>query len=230
MQGFEQFWSDLHPAGNAEPAAPSQSRLLHAPVSLGGGASFEKKESKPNGFAVGIEEPATVAPASKKKQEEAKAHLKIAKKMADEQDRWSAWLGEERAVHEHAAYERTLANGLRWSVVTMENFSVSHPLGGTDILTNVVIHLVPGGRYGLVGRNGLGKSSLLRAMSTRKVCICACRVRVGRLCMRMDSRAGPWASARLVRALLLARDRRSVRRHPRPAGGGCGAGCRRGAP
>jgi hypothetical protein len=28
----------------------------------------------------------------------------------------------------------------------MENFSVSHPLGGTDILTNVVVHLVPGGR------------------------------------------------------------------------------------
>ncbi|CAG8437092.1 2271_t:CDS:2 [Funneliformis mosseae] len=53
--------------------------------------------------------------------------------------------------------------------VKIENFDIS--FGGKRILTNANLTLVYGRRYGLVGRNGIGKSTLLRTMSKREIAV-----------------------------------------------------------
>ncbi|KAI9222799.1 P-loop containing nucleoside triphosphate hydrolase protein [Blastocladiella britannica] len=51
--------------------------------------------------------------------------------------------------------------------VQLENFDISH--AGLRILSSANISLVYGRRYGLVGRNGIGKSTLLRALVAREI-------------------------------------------------------------
>lgn len=51
----------------------------------------------------------------------------------------------------------------------LENFDVT--LGGKRILTNANLLLSRGRRYGLVGRNGVGKSTLLRNLSARQLAV-----------------------------------------------------------
>ncbi|KAI0540246.1 P-loop containing nucleoside triphosphate hydrolase protein [Xylaria digitata] len=51
--------------------------------------------------------------------------------------------------------------------IKMENVDVS--IGGTRILTDTDLTLAYGHRYGLVGNNGVGKSTLLRALSRREL-------------------------------------------------------------
>ena len=51
--------------------------------------------------------------------------------------------------------------------IKIENFDIS--FSGKRILTNASLTLGYGRRYGLVGRNGVGKSTLLRAMSRREI-------------------------------------------------------------
>ncbi|KAG6025589.1 hypothetical protein E4U19_003094 [Claviceps sp. Clav32 group G5] len=53
--------------------------------------------------------------------------------------------------------------------VKLDNIDVS--IGGTRILTDTTLTLAYGHRYGLVGNNGVGKSTLLRALSRREVAI-----------------------------------------------------------
>lgn len=51
--------------------------------------------------------------------------------------------------------------------IKIENADVS--IGGTRILTDTDLTLAYGHRYGLVGNNGVGKSTLLRALSRREL-------------------------------------------------------------
>ncbi|GKT26440.1 ABC transporter F family member 3 [Aduncisulcus paluster] len=51
--------------------------------------------------------------------------------------------------------------------IVLENFSVA--FGGKELLTNTNLRLVYGRRYGFVGRNGMGKSTLLRYMNNREL-------------------------------------------------------------
>ncbi len=44
--------------------------------------------------------------------------------------------------------------------VNIERFSIPHPSGTSDLLTDAALKLSPGRRYGLIGRNGCG--TLLR--------------------------------------------------------------------
>ena len=53
--------------------------------------------------------------------------------------------------------------------ITLDNIDVS--IGGQRILTDTTLTLAYGHRYGLVGNNGVGKSTLLRALSRREVAI-----------------------------------------------------------
>ncbi|GAP86784.1 putative ATP-binding subfamily member 3 [Rosellinia necatrix] len=53
--------------------------------------------------------------------------------------------------------------------IKIENADVS--IGGTRILTDTDLTLAYGHRYGLVGNNGVGKSTLLRALSRRELAI-----------------------------------------------------------
>ncbi|OLY80076.1 putative ABC transporter ATP-binding protein [Smittium mucronatum] len=49
--------------------------------------------------------------------------------------------------------------------IALENFDIT--FGGKKILTNAELKLVFGRRYGLIGKNGVGKSTLLRNISVR---------------------------------------------------------------
>jgi len=53
--------------------------------------------------------------------------------------------------------------------IKVDNFDVS--IGGTRILTDTNLTLAHGHRYGMVGNNGVGKSTLLRALSRRELAI-----------------------------------------------------------
>ena len=48
-------------------------------------------------------------------------------------------------------------------------FQLPNPGGGADLLENASMILVPGHRYGLIGRNGKGKSTLLKFLASRRV-------------------------------------------------------------
>ena len=48
-------------------------------------------------------------------------------------------------------------------------FSLPNPGGGVDLLERASLLLTPGKKYGLIGRNGKGKSTLLKAMAARRV-------------------------------------------------------------
>lgn len=49
------------------------------------------------------------------------------------------------------------------------NFTLPNPGGGQPLLEDSVCRLVWGHRYGLIGRNGMGKSTLLKALAARRV-------------------------------------------------------------
>ncbi|KAJ2341433.1 ATP-binding cassette, regulator of translational elongation, partial [Coemansia sp. RSA 2671] len=53
--------------------------------------------------------------------------------------------------------------------VKLEGFDISY--AGKRILTNSNVHLVYGRRYGLIGRNGIGKSTLLRNIAHRELAV-----------------------------------------------------------
>ncbi|KAJ1963787.1 ATP-binding cassette, regulator of translational elongation [Dipsacomyces acuminosporus] len=53
--------------------------------------------------------------------------------------------------------------------IKVDNFDISY--AGKRILTNANIHLVYGRRYGLIGRNGIGKSTLLRNIARRDLSV-----------------------------------------------------------
>jgi len=55
------------------------------------------------------------------------------------------------------------------SVVESECFDLPNPGGGENLLEDANIRLVSGHRYGLIGRNGKGKSTLLRWIAARRV-------------------------------------------------------------
>mmetsp|Transcript_8463 Transcript_8463/g.31260 ORF Transcript_8463/g.31260 Transcript_8463/m.31260 type:complete len:347 (+) Transcript_8463:98-1138(+) len=48
-------------------------------------------------------------------------------------------------------------------------FTLPNPGGGADLLEDASMVLVPGHRYGLIGRNGKGKSTLLKWLASRRV-------------------------------------------------------------
>jgi len=72
-----------------------------------------------------------------------------------------------------AAKERAVqlraAEGAYLGAVESKPFSLPNPGGGPDLLENASFTLVRGRRYGLIGRNGKGKSTLLRGLASRQV-------------------------------------------------------------
>ena len=53
--------------------------------------------------------------------------------------------------------------------VNIEEFSLPHPCGRGELLSDAKLQLAVGRKYGLVGRNGAGKSTLLRALAMYKL-------------------------------------------------------------
>jgi len=53
--------------------------------------------------------------------------------------------------------------------IDVKDFSLANPGGGPDLLDDASLSLVRGRRYALVGRNGRGKSTLLKAVARRAI-------------------------------------------------------------
>lgn len=53
--------------------------------------------------------------------------------------------------------------------VNINSFSLPHPSGKGDLLSDAQLILSPGRRYGLIGRNGAGKSTLLRSIAKYEI-------------------------------------------------------------
>lgn len=73
------------------------------------------------------------------------------------------------AARERAARLRLSgeATGSRLATIELGPFQLPNPGGGADLLENASMILVPGHRYGLIGRNGKGKSTLLKFLASR---------------------------------------------------------------
>jgi len=72
------------------------------------------------------------------------------------------------AARVYAARART-RDGAFNGALEMNDFNLENPGGGAPLLENASCTLVRGRRYGLIGRNGKGKSTLLRALAARRV-------------------------------------------------------------
>lgn len=55
--------------------------------------------------------------------------------------------------------------------VNIERFSIPHPSGTADLLTDASLSLVPGRRYGLIGRNGSGTTLFAIVYSNPLCCV-----------------------------------------------------------
>ena len=69
------------------------------------------------------------------------------------------------------AAEARIAGGGNQQMGPIETgeFSLPNPGGGPDLLERASLLLTPGKRYGLIGRNGKGKSTLLKALAARRI-------------------------------------------------------------
>ncbi len=60
-------------------------------------------------------------------------------------------------------------DGAYKGAIEASSFTLPNPGGGAPLLENAAFTLVRGRRYGLIGRNGKGKSTLLRSLAARRV-------------------------------------------------------------
>lgn len=110
-----------------------------------------------------------------------KAELKIAAKMAKRSEKnnvkieyeASRLLNEQKALQEeykmyNPILDYTTTKGKNKDI-KIENFDIS--FAGRRILTDANLTVAFGRRYGVVGKNGIGKSTLLRAMSRREISV-----------------------------------------------------------
>jgi ATP-binding cassette subfamily F protein 3 len=65
----------------------------------------------------------------------------------------------------------TLGQGVQGKSKDVKIDNVDVQIGGKRILSDTTLTLAYGRRYGLVGQNGIGKSTLLRALSRREVAV-----------------------------------------------------------
>ena len=75
-----------------------------------------------------------------------------------------------RGDGEEEAIEGSSGGG-NGSIGTIEvgPLNVPNPGGGQDLINDCVLTFVPGRRYALIGRNGTGKSTLLKYLASRRV-------------------------------------------------------------
>lgn len=75
---------------------------------------------------------------------------------------------EMEAAKETAMRERWKNGGYK-GAIEARSFGLQNPGGGLDLIEDASMTLVRGRRYALVGRNGKGKSTLLQALTARRV-------------------------------------------------------------
>mmetsp|Transcript_133004 Transcript_133004/g.331866 ORF Transcript_133004/g.331866 Transcript_133004/m.331866 type:complete len:785 (+) Transcript_133004:53-2407(+) len=103
----------------------------------------------------------------------AKAHAKETRTLARQVGRCAAEKARLDAELEAAcktAASRSASEGINFNAaIKVGPFDLPHPSGCGSLLENAEFHLSPGRRYALIGRNGKGKSTLLRCLAARRV-------------------------------------------------------------
>ena len=74
-----------------------------------------------------------------------------------------------REARERSARSRIDGSAKTLANVDLGPFNLPNPGGGSDLIEDASLSLVPGRRYGLIGRNGKGKSTLLKHLAARRV-------------------------------------------------------------
>jgi ATP-binding cassette subfamily F protein 3 len=102
-----------------------------------------------------------------------KEQRKMRKKLEESEEEVRKLLRELDVARETAAKRRIegSSGGGNGSIGTIEvgPFNVPNPGGGQDLINDCVLTFVPGRRYALIGRNGTGKSTLLKYLASRRV-------------------------------------------------------------
>ncbi|XP_075058521.1 ATP-binding cassette sub-family F member 3 [Mixophyes fleayi] len=150
---------------------PSQTQvLLEAPIQLSQITDYDVDPQILNVLLMKKDPSSTV---NVKKLEKAEAKLKSKQEKRSERD--SQKVGGNVVMEEASASQaaskkenRIESSGKNKSYdIRIENFDVS--FGERVLLTGAELHLASGRRYGLVGRNGLGKTTLLKMLASRSL-------------------------------------------------------------
>ncbi|KAM5164394.1 ATP-binding cassette sub-family F member 3 [Mantella aurantiaca] len=150
---------------------PSQDQvLLEAPIQL---SQITEYEVDPQILNVLLMKKGQTSTVDVKKLEKAEAKLKSKQEKRSERD--SQKVGGNVVMEEASASQaaskkenRIESSGKNKSYdIRIENFDVS--FGERVLLTGTELHLASGRRYGLVGRNGLGKTTLLKMLASRSL-------------------------------------------------------------
>ncbi|KAG8581724.1 hypothetical protein GDO81_007779 [Engystomops pustulosus] len=150
---------------------PSQSQvLLDAPIQL---SQITDYDVDPQVLSVLLMKKDQSSTVDVKKLEKAEAKLKAKQEKRSEQETKKAVgnvVMEEASASQAASKKdnRIESSGKNKSYdIRIENFDVS--FGERVLLTGAELHLASGRRYGLVGRNGLGKTTLLKMLASRSL-------------------------------------------------------------
>ncbi|XP_068137405.1 ATP-binding cassette sub-family F member 3 [Hyperolius riggenbachi] len=150
---------------------PSQNQvLLDAPIQLSQINEYDGDPHVVNSLLMKKGQASTV---NARKLEKAEAKLKSKQEKRSERD--SQKVGGNLVMEEASASQaaskkenRIESSGKNKSYdIRVENFDVS--FGERVLLTGAELHLASGRRYGLVGRNGLGKTTLLKMLASRNL-------------------------------------------------------------
>lgn len=101
-----------------------------------------------------------------------KEKRKMKKKLEENEEEVRKLFRELDHARETAAKRRIEGNASASSAIgTIEvgPFNVPNPGGGQDLINDCSVTFVPGRRYALIGRNGTGKSTLLKYLASRRV-------------------------------------------------------------
>ena len=109
---------------------------------------------------------ATSAAETKEKERAKKLGERLAAKADEERREMFEALTRAR---EKSARLKTSGIGKSLGNVELGPFNLPNPGGGPDLIENASVVLAPGRRYGLIGRNGKGKSTLLKHLAARRV-------------------------------------------------------------
>ena len=179
---FEELWSAMTGGAAGDAAAPSsEPQLLSGKVSLKTqSAAYEAAASSAHGAQIDdstmnkeintdkADDALDGNALDPKAEREAAARLeRLMTEVAAETESLEK---EMAAAREEAAKLRTEgAGGGALGAIETGKFDLPNPGGGADLLTDAAAVLVPGRRYGLIGRNGKGKSTMLKYLAARRV-------------------------------------------------------------
>jgi len=155
--------TDAKPAApKAKQAAPAKPKAMPLGGLLGADAAAEEAEEAP---AAAPKKTAAPKEPSKASTKAAKAQSKRAEMAAAQ----SAQLDAEVEAAREKAVRLRADKGSFNGALEIGPLTLPNPGGGLDLLEGASFNMTSGRRYGLIGRNGKGKSTLLRYLAARRV-------------------------------------------------------------